>query len=75
MLELLISYFVRVLPGIVLAVFLLYLLPKKQTAFRMTIYILLFILTRDAMTPMGLWRFGKEGFFWLQMLPVPRGLF
>mgnify|MGYP006275895735 CR=1 FL=1 len=71
MLELLISYFVRVLPGIVLAVFLLYLLPKKQTAFRMTIYILLFILTRDAMTPMGLWRFGKEGFFWLRFINDP----
>lgn len=71
MLELLISYLIRVIPGILLGVFLLLLLPKKQTAIRMIVYILLFVLTRDAMTPMGLWTFGTDGFFWLRFINDP----
>ena len=31
------------------------------------LYVALFILFRDAMTPLGLWSFGSQGFFWIRL--------
>lgn len=61
-----IGYMVRILPGLVVGILFLVLLPRSGTAFRLTAYILLFLLIRDAMTPIGFWSFGSDGFFWLR---------
>jgi membrane protease YdiL (CAAX protease family) len=34
-------------------------------------YLALFILLRDAMTPLGLWTFGAQGFFWIRLHDDP----
>lgn len=64
------GYLERIWPG--LALFLLLFLVVRPPAFaRVVLYIALFVLMRDAMTPLGLWRFGREGFFWLRMSGDP----
>lgn len=63
------SYILRTAPGVVLGASLLFLLKKKELAIRIAIYIGLFILIRDAMTPSGLWRLGNEGGLWLRFSP------
>lgn len=65
-LELIINYIIRLMPGMMLAGFLLLLVPRRITLLRLTVYLLLFLFIRDAMTPAGLWSFGTEGFFWLR---------
>lgn len=59
-------YMIRIIPAVAVIGLLILLLPKKTMEFRITAYILLFLVIRDAMTPAGLWRFGMEGFFWLR---------
>lgn len=67
--EELMSYFLRITPGLVLIAALFFLLPKKQILARIFILILGFILMRDAMTPEGLWRFGiSEPAVWLRFI-------
>lgn len=61
-----IPYITRIIPAVAVIGLLILFLPKKSIEFRITAYILLFLVTRDAMTPAGLWRFGAEGFFWLR---------
>src|SRR5262249_20350754 len=39
---------------------------RKQPRLRIVLYLALFVLIRDAMTPEGLWFFGTEGFFWIR---------
>ncbi len=68
---LLFEYLLRLLPGLVLFAVLLIIVPKKQIVLRMILYIFLFLLIRDTMTPTGLWHFGTEGFFWIRFIDAP----
>lgn len=62
----LLPYMVRILPGMMLGVASLVALRRHAPSVRIFVYILIFILTRDAMTPMGLWEFGATNAFWLR---------
>jgi len=66
MIEILIAYILRILPALAALLLFLILLPRRAQALRIVVYIALFIVIRDAMTPSGLWRFGTEAFFWLR---------
>ena len=35
------------------------------------LYLSLFILLRDAMTPLGFWSFGQQEFFWMRLYRDP----
>ena len=61
----------RCLPALLVGVLLLVMLPRKMTEFRLAIYIMLFVLLRDAMTPLGMWRLGSAGGFWLRLSESP----
>ncbi|AKQ64583.1 hypothetical protein A176_001495 [Myxococcus hansupus] len=65
--SLLLAYTSRLLPGGVLGAVLLWLLPRSRIELRLAVWVMLFILMRDLMTPLGLWQFGVEGGFWLRM--------
>jgi uncharacterized protein len=69
-LEALATYLVRVCPGLILGAAML-LLARRQPRLRIVIYVALFVLFRDAMTPLGLWTFGSEGFFWIRLSSDP----
>jgi membrane protease YdiL (CAAX protease family) len=60
------TFFVRLAPGLVLGALML-LLARREPRLRIVIYLALFVLVRDAMTPLGLWSFGPEGFFWIRL--------
>lgn len=64
-------YLLRILPGLTLvALFLLLIRPKKEL--RVVLYILAFVLMRDAMTPLGLWSLGaSRGFLWVRLSNDP----
>jgi len=51
----LLAYLLRLLPGVVVLVLFLLVLPRKLVEFRLLAYVFLFLLCRDAMTPRGLW--------------------
>lgn len=51
------DYNLRMVPGIAAFLFCLVLLPRAAIGIRIALYIALFILVRDAMTPVGLWSF------------------
>jgi membrane protease YdiL (CAAX protease family) len=73
----LVPYLLRVAPALGLAALLLALVPRKETAARLAIHVLVFILVRDAMTPAGLWRLASAPVFWLRFthsLPALWGL-
>lgn len=53
--ELLLAYTLRLLPGLLLGALFLFLLPRNLLEVRIASYILLFVLVRDVMTPVGLW--------------------
>ena len=67
----LIDYLVRVTPGFALGLALLGLIPRTLAGARLCIHIGLFILVRDAMTPVGLWRIGTGPAFWLRLASDP----
>jgi membrane protease YdiL (CAAX protease family) len=69
-LETIVSYLARVAPGLVLGVVLLF-LARREPRVRIVLYLALFILLRDAMTPLGLWSFGAQVFFWIRLLDDP----
>lgn len=61
------SWLLSILPGMLLGVVLLLLIPQKGFGpLRLGVWILLFILSRDAMTAAGFWFLGKEPVFWLR---------
>jgi membrane protease YdiL (CAAX protease family) len=65
----LLSYSLRITPGLILITVVFFLLPKKQIASRIFLLILGFILMRDAMTPAGFWEFGRtDTAFWLRFV-------
>lgn len=69
--EILLAYFGRVLPGVVLLGVLIVVF-RWNAAVRVVVYIALFVLLRDAMTPLGLWRFGAvNGVFWIRLSEDP----
>jgi membrane protease YdiL (CAAX protease family) len=55
MLTILGDYLARIGPGIAVGVAFLALLPRTVVEWRIVTYILLFVLVRDAMTPLGMW--------------------
>lgn len=55
--ELLATYNLRMAPGLLAFAFCLVLLPRAAIGTRIALYIAIFILVRDAMTPVGLWSF------------------
>ena len=63
-------YVARILPGLVLGAMMLF-LARREPKLRIVCYIALFILSRDAMTPLGLWSFGGQGFFWIRLHDNP----
>lgn len=69
--QLLFEYLVRIIPGFCVGVLFVLLLPNKSVELRIASYILIFVLIRDAMTPLGLWEFGNEGFFWMRFIDDP----
>jgi uncharacterized protein len=64
--EIFTNYLARVAPGVLLTVAVL-VLTKRSPRLRIVIYLALFVLFRDAMTPLGLWSFGNEAFFWIRI--------
>jgi membrane protease YdiL (CAAX protease family) len=60
------TYILRVAPALVLGAMML-LLVRRQARLRIVLYLALFVLLRDAMTPLGLWSFGTQGFFWIRL--------
>ena len=61
-------YGMRITPGIAALLALLLVLPRRAPGLRVVVYIGIFVVIRDAMTPTGLWSFGTEGFFWLRFI-------
>lgn len=64
-------YLARILPGlaVIIAVFPV---ARPNALMRVGLYLLAFVLLRDAMTPLGLWRFGtRDGVFWIRLSDDP----
>lgn len=67
--EELVTYFLRITPGLILITLVFLLLPRKQIAARIFLLILGFVLMRDTMTPMGFWSFGiTETALWIRFI-------
>jgi uncharacterized protein len=69
-LETLTTYLTRVAPGLSLGALMLF-LARRDARLRIVIYLALFVLLRDSMTPLRLWSFGTEGFFWIRLSSDP----
>lgn len=66
-----VQYLLMLLPGLVLATVLFLFLRKAHPVFHLFLFITVFIFTRDAMTPMGLWSIGNESFLWIRFIEDP----
>ncbi|PJZ69287.1 hypothetical protein CH373_14310 [Leptospira perolatii] len=64
------DYILRVLPALAITV-LFWISIKPDARLRILIYILLFVLFRDAMTGARLWAFGSAGGFWIRLSDSP----
>src|SRR5262245_47770090 len=64
------TYFLRVGPGLTLGAVMFWVL-RREPRVRVVLYLALFVLLRDAMTPLGLWKFGTEGFLWIRLHSDP----
>lgn len=61
------NYSLRIAPGLILLCLTYALLPKKDKIIKIFLLLFGFILIRDAMTPMGFWRFGvTDNVIWLR---------
>jgi membrane protease YdiL (CAAX protease family) len=60
------EYLTRLAPALVLLAAMLF-LARRDAPLRIVIYIAGFVLLRDAMTPLRLWSFGREGLFWIRL--------
>lgn len=66
-----IEYILRILPALIVAG-LTFVFIKPGRHLRVILYIAIFVLMRDAMTPLELWRFGSaDGMFWMRLKPDP----
>ncbi|TVR66181.1 MAG: CPBP family intramembrane metalloprotease [Spirochaetaceae bacterium] len=64
-------YLIRVLPGLTVLT-MTFLAVRPSRIVRVGLYLLAFVLLRDAMTPLGLWRFGAyRGIFWIRLSDDP----
>jgi membrane protease YdiL (CAAX protease family) len=68
------QYLLMLIPGLVLAAVLFLFLRKAHPVFHIFVFITVFIFTRDAMTPIGLWRIGNESFLWIRFIDDPVSL-
>jgi uncharacterized protein len=68
--ETLATFIARVLPGLILGTALI-IITRRQPRVRIVLYLAMFVLLRDAMTPLGLWSFGTQGFFWIRLANDP----
>ena len=66
-----VNYLLMLIPGLGLAAVLFLFLRKAHPLLHLFIFITVFIFTRDAMTPMGLWRLGGEDFLWIRFIDDP----
>ncbi|MBN2078445.1 MAG: CPBP family intramembrane metalloprotease [Spirochaetes bacterium] len=64
-----IDYILRIIPGFVLFTIFIIMVPRGMKGLRIMGYIMLFILVRDAMTPLGFWSFGTGEGFWIRFAP------
>ncbi|KGE73901.1 CPBP family intramembrane glutamic endopeptidase [Spirochaeta lutea] len=69
--HLILEYVMVLIPGLVLGGVLLWGLKRNSPLWHLGIFIMVFIFTRDAMTPLGLWRIGSQGGIWLRFYPDP----
>lgn len=69
--QIFLSFFARIWPGlVVLGSIFVFLKPSKNL--RIVLYLMAFVLFRDALTPLGLWSFGSnDGFFWIRLSDDP----
>lgn len=54
------EYLIRLLPGLVVLILALGVIPKKLIELRIVLFILVFVLFRDAMTPLRLWSISPD---------------
>ncbi|MDB5099330.1 MAG: hypothetical protein JWM80_3751 [Cyanobacteria bacterium RYN_339] len=66
----LIALALRVAPGFLIGILTLIALPRQRIDLRIVVYILLFVLLRDALTPLGLWTITPGGSIRLPSDPV-----
>jgi CAAX protease family protein len=69
-LETLAAYVARFFPGLILGAALI-VVTRRQPRVWIVLYLAMFVLLRDAMTPLGLWSFGTQGFFWIRLANDP----
>lgn len=66
---LLMDYFLRLLPGLIVVVAIYLLVPQEITVLKIFVLIFGFILMRDAMTPLNTWVIGVNGnVLWLRFI-------
>jgi len=65
------GYLARIYPALGMGLLCLWLAPKHSLLLRLFIYVLMFIVLRDVMTPLGWWHFGTEAVFWLRVSLSP----
>lgn len=65
----LLDYGMRIMPAIMIIALTYVLMPKKSVMSKLFLLIMGFLVMRDAMTPLGLWRFGSnEGVVWFRFI-------
>jgi membrane protease YdiL (CAAX protease family) len=69
-----IEFFLKITPAMILAVALFLFLRKAHPLFHLVIFTTYFIFGRDAMTALGLWSLGDEGFLWIRWSDDPMAL-
>lgn len=73
-LEAIARYLVLVAPGIIAGAIML-IVARRESRLRILIYLAMFILLRDALTPIKLWSLGTQGFFWMRLYSDPMFLY
>lgn len=64
------EYIIRILPSFILAIIILVTI-KPTPLVRVGVYIMVFIVMRDTLTPLKLWYLGTEGFIWIRLYNDP----
>lgn len=68
------QYLLVLVPGLALATVLFLSLRRAHPVWHLFLFVTVFLFTRDAMTPRGLWSIGNEGFLWLRFVADPVAL-